>query len=91
MSNLQRATIHIMPWVLLVLFLTSCAPMQFAKPGATEKELQYDSYECNRDWERTAGAIAFHLDPMGNAYYGFQSREWISECLMHKGWKRVDG
>lgn len=66
-------------------------PMKVSKPGATTQDLQRDSYECNEQWEHTAGAIAFRQDPMGNAYYGMQSRQYLKDCLAHKGWQVIDG
>ena len=76
--------------LLLAGMLLGCGgPMVFAKTGATEADLQRDGYECDQQWERSAEAIAFRLDPLGNAYYGTQARERKIRCLQAKGWTRV--
>lgn len=67
--------------------LTACAgPMVFTKDGHGEKELQYDMYECQQQWERGAQATAFRADPLNNMYYGIRQRDELRACLIHKGW-----
>lgn len=77
--------------MLALILLGGCGgPMVFHKPGATPAELQRDAYLCRQAWERSAGAIAFRHDPLGNAVYGVEARAEQQRCLEHKGWTRVN-
>lgn len=70
--------------------LTGCGgPMLFATNGTAKNSLTFDAYECKQQWERSAGAIAFRQDPIGNAFYAIDSRNDLQECMEHRGWQRV--
>jgi hypothetical protein len=71
-------------------FLAGCGgPTTFARNGS-QNPFEYDKYECQQQWEHSSDAIAFKQDMLGNAFYGFDSRRQIEECLVHKGWRRVE-
>ena len=71
---------------------SGCAgPATFSKVGSQAGEFERDKYDCVQQWEQSAGAIAFHQDPVGNAYYGFQFKDKLYACLERKGWVRVNG
>jgi hypothetical protein len=77
-------------WIVLAWTLYGCGGSAvFAKTGAGVSEFEADNYDCEQAWERTAGAIAFRQDPIGNAYFGFARSGDIQKCLERKGWARA--
>lgn len=72
-----------------LLFAGCGGPMIFAKPGAGEKELKQDHYDCQQQWESSSAAIAVRLDPINNVHALSQARGMMQACMERKGWTRT--
>lgn len=67
---------------IVCLALAGCTTYRWAKPGATEADLQRDSYECERD-VRQSGYY-------GGGLLGALNAEGFGErCMMAHGWRAV--
>ena len=90
LKTLVSVGLQIFGMIGLAIWLFGCGgPMIFARAGGTEAQLSSDGYDCDQQWERSAGGIAFRHDPMGNAYYGIKARSDKEECMKQKGWVRT--
>lgn len=70
-----------------VLLLVGCAgPMQLAKDGAGQPELQNDAFDCKQQWNQSAAAIAYRIDPLANLHALSEAREYMRACMVRKGW-----
>ncbi len=76
--------------MLLIYWTFGCAPMQFAKDGASEKDLAHASYDCDREWDTSAKGIATAQDPLGSLGYLAMVRGDKEACMARKGWTRRD-
>lgn len=74
----------------VALLLSACAgPMQMAKEGATQQDLKNDQYDCQRQYDQSAGAIAYKQDPLAHLNELGEARSLMQACLERKGWQRV--
>lgn len=88
--KLSAIVIGITIWGIALFMLFGCGgPMLFARDGGTEEQLAADAYDCDQQWEHSAGGIAFRQDPIGNAYFGLKARADKEACMLQKGWMRM--
>lgn len=75
--------------IILITLLAGCTaqPMMFTNDNEQPGDFERAKYECKVQIDRSAGAIAFAHDPMGNLYYISQARQDMIDCLQYKGWR----
>lgn len=74
-----------------ILAMCACAgPIQMTKDGATATELQNDRYDCERQWDTSAGGIAYKQDPLAHLYELSEVVNYHRACLERKGWRHVN-
>jgi hypothetical protein len=78
-----------MKWVIATsLFLVACTPMQFANVSS-QNTLVKDKYDCEVQLG-LRGHMGGTMPTDQLAYAMVAGRDDLTECLQHKGWKRVN-
>jgi hypothetical protein len=76
--------------MIVVVMLSACAsPVQMEKVGATPLDMKNDQYDCRQQWDASAGAIAYRLDPLAHLNELHHAGEYMQACFERKGWSRV--